>query len=196
MYELFAAVCMSTPTHEYSCGRRKPHFTDIITMPVNLHVSPAASISDAAKESLQPFAALSSPSHIEEQAPSAPTTASILIVDDRPENLLALEAILDAPGIDLVRAASGPEALRHVLRQDFAVILMDVQMPGMDGFQTIQKLRLMDSAATTPILVFTALADDQTRRRARDVGADAILQKPVMPQELISRLSEMLRSAV
>ena len=62
--------------------------------------------------------------------------AAILLVDDRPQNLLALEAILEQPGRELVGAGSGEEALKHLLRRDFAVILLDVQMPGLDGFET------------------------------------------------------------
>ena len=67
--------------------------------------------------------------------------ARVLLVDDQPKNLLALEAVLGGMGLDLVRAHSGEEALRHVLDGDFAVILMDVQMPGMDGFETAELIR-------------------------------------------------------
>ncbi|HEX7595499.1 MAG TPA: response regulator, partial [Gemmatimonadaceae bacterium] len=66
---------------------------------------------------------------------------SILLVDDRPENLLALEAILDPLGQVLVRAGSGPEALRQVLALDFAVMLLDVQMPGMNGFEVAEIIK-------------------------------------------------------
>jgi len=63
----------------------------------------------------------------------------ILLVDDRPENLVALEAVLEEPGYELVAVDSGEEALKVLLKQDFAVILMDVQMPGMDGFETAER---------------------------------------------------------
>ena len=68
---------------------------------------------------------------------------AILLVDDRPENLLALEAILEPLGQNLVRADSGPEALRKVLSVDFAAILLDVQMPGMNGFEVAEHTHRM-----------------------------------------------------
>ena len=67
--------------------------------------------------------------------------ANVLLVDDQPANLLALEAMLGGLGYDLVRAHSGPEALRLLLRDDFAVVLLDVQMPGLDGFETARLIR-------------------------------------------------------
>src|SRR5947209_13287039 len=79
------------------------------------------------------------------------TKASILLVDDRPEKLLALEAVLEDLNQHIVRAYSGREALRHVLKQDFAVILLDVNMPGMDGFETATLIRQRSSSRHTPI---------------------------------------------
>src|SRR5882672_9403738 len=86
--------------------------------------------------------------------------ASILIVDDRPEKLLALEAVLEDLNQNFVRAYSGREALRHVLNQDFAVILLDVNMPGMDGFETASLIRQRSSTADVPIIFITAFNDE------------------------------------
>src|SRR5688572_15277644 len=80
----------------------------------------------------------------------------ILIVDDVPSNLMALESCLDVLGHDVVRAGSGEEALGHVLRRDFAAILLDVIMPGMDGFETAALIRERERSRLTPILFLTA----------------------------------------
>src|SRR5919205_3669644 len=85
---------------------------------------------------------------------------SILIVDDRPEKLLSLEAVLEDLGQTIVRAYSGREALRHVLNQEFAVILLDVNMPDMDGFETAQLIRQRPRSEHTPIIFITAFADE------------------------------------
>src|SRR5688500_17494484 len=87
-------------------------------------------------------------------------TVSILLVDDAPSNLLALEAILSDLGLDLVPAKSGGEAVALAEGQDFAVVLLDVRMPIMDGFQTARKLREGERSRVTPIIFLTAQDDD------------------------------------
>jgi CheY-like chemotaxis protein len=77
---------------------------------------------------------------------------NILMVDDRPENLLVLEAMLDDLGENLVRANSGEEALKAILVQDFAVILLDVQMPVLDGFETAELIKSREKSSTIPII--------------------------------------------
>ena len=89
-------------------------------------------------------------------APGAAVSADILMVDDRPENLVALEALLGGLGQRLVKAHSGPEALKKLLAQDFAVILLDVQMPGMDGYETAKLIRERERTRYTPIIFLTA----------------------------------------
>jgi PAS domain S-box-containing protein len=116
--------------------------------------------------------------------------ARILMVDDRPENLIALEAILEPLGHELVRAASGEEALRHVLIQDFAVILLDVQMPGMNGFETAQFIKTRERSRHTPIIFLTAISKDEAYVfEGYSAGAVDYLFKPFHPDILRSKVS-------
>ncbi|RJS18408.1 hybrid sensor histidine kinase/response regulator [Corallococcus sp. H22C18031201] len=122
--------------------------------------------------------------------PPAVSRASILLVDDHPSNLLALEAILEPLGQDLVRATSGEEALKHLLHRDFAVILMDVQMPGMDGFQTASLIKQRERTRTTPIIFLTALSRDADHVfKGYAHGAVDYLLKPFDPEILRSKVS-------
>src|SRR4028119_855734 len=86
---------------------------------------------------------------------------NILLVDDRPENLLALEAVLEPLGQHLVRATSGEEALRALLVRDFALILLDVQMPGMNGFETAQLIKARERSRAIPIIFLTAINKEE-----------------------------------
>src|SRR5688572_13676122 len=107
---------------------------------------------------------------------------NILLVDDRPENLLALEAVLSRLGQRLVRAMSGDEALKNLLEQDFAVILLDVQMPGMDGFETARRIRERERNRHTPILFLTAINKTHAHAaRGYALGAVDYLFKPFEP---------------
>src|SRR2546422_492652 len=92
---------------------------------------------------------------------TAEAKANILLVDDHPESLLALEAVLADLGQNLVKADSGRQALRCVLNQDFAVILLDVHMPGMNGFETATLIRERERSRHTPI-VFESTSPSQT----------------------------------
>ncbi|NTX06512.1 two-component system response regulator [Myxococcus sp. CA040A] len=113
----------------------------------------------------------------------------ILLVDDQPEGLLALEATLAPLGQKLVSARSGREALRHLLTQDFAAILLDVVMPGMDGFETASLIRERERSRNTPILFLTALSRGQLPElRAYAVGAVDYLLKPYEPEILRSKV--------
>src|SRR4051812_43451562 len=85
---------------------------------------------------------------------------SVLMVDDRPEKLLALEAVLSDLDLTLVQATSGRDALRHLLNQEFAAILLDINMPGMDGFETARLIRQRKSCEHTPIIFVTAYHDE------------------------------------
>jgi CheY-like chemotaxis protein len=108
--------------------------------------------------------------------------ARILLVDDRPENLVALEAILGSLDQILVRAESGEEALRSLLRDDYALILLDAQMPGMDGFETAGRIKARERTKDVPIIFLTA-ADDDSRSAYRGYasGAADYIAKPFDP---------------
>src|SRR5687768_10609601 len=122
-----------------------------------------------------------------------PASADILLVDDRPENLLALEAILAGVGGKLVRAHSGPEALKKLLAQDFAVILLDVQMPGMDGFETATFIRQRDRSRHTPIIFVTAYDRSEAAVvKGYSVGAVDFLFKPIVPEILKGKVTAFI----
>jgi PAS domain S-box-containing protein len=116
--------------------------------------------------------------------------AKLLLVDDRPENLLALEGILEPLGQELVRAGSGEEALRHLLQDEFALILLDVQMPGLDGFQTAKLIKDRDRTRHIPIIFLTAISKD-AEHIFRGYGAGAVdyLLKPFDPHVLRAKVS-------
>lgn len=115
---------------------------------------------------------------------------NILLVDDHPENLLAIGAILETPSYNLVKALSGEEALKCLLYHDFAVILMDVQMPGMDGFETAAVIRNRKRSRHTPIIFLTAIDKSQNRVvTGYELGAVDYLFKPVVPEILQSKVA-------
>ncbi len=114
---------------------------------------------------------------------------NILLVDDRPENLLTLEAVLENLGENLVKASSGPEALRCLLDRDFAVILLDTQMPGMDGFEMASILKGRQRTQTTPIIFITAIdRSDAHVFKGYSIGAVDYLFKPIVPEILRAKV--------
>jgi diguanylate cyclase (GGDEF)-like protein len=109
----------------------------------------------------------------------------ILIVDDRKENLLTLESLLDSPDLQLIRAESGNEALAKILDYEFALILMDVRMPGMDGYETAELMRGSARSRSIPIIFVTAARMDREHMfKGYDSGAVDYLFKPLEPQIL------------
>ncbi len=110
------------------------------------------------------------------------TTVDILLVDDDATKRFAMKAILAPLGQNVVEAASGPDALRQLLKQDFAVILLDVRMPGMDGFEAAQLIRQRPRSELTPIIFVTALDRVETDMgRGYDLGAVDFVFAPVVP---------------
>jgi len=115
---------------------------------------------------------------------------NILLVDDRAENLLALEAILEPLGENLVRAHSGDEALKCLLTDEFAAILLDVQMPGLNGFQTAELIKSRERTRYVPIIFLTAISkDEEYVFRGYSVGAVDYMSKPFQPDVLRSKVS-------
>jgi len=121
--------------------------------------------------------------------------SAVLLVDDRDENLLALEAVLEPTGCRLVSARSGDEALRALLKEDFAVILLDVQMPGLDGFETAELIRARDRTRSVPIIFVTAISKEPHHVfRGYEAGAVDYLFKPLDPVVLRSKVEVFVES--
>jgi two-component system sensor histidine kinase/response regulator len=117
----------------------------------------------------------------------------ILLVDDEPGNLLALEAVLEDLGHELVRAYSGRDALRRLMNEDFSVILLDVQMPGMDGFETALLIRSRERSRQTPIVFLTAVGRSENEMyRGYEVGAVDYLVKPFIPEILRYKVTVLM----
>ena len=129
-------------------------------------------------------------------SPPPDDRVNILLVDDQPANLVALEAMLQGLGQNLIKAESGREALRWLLTHEFAVILLDVKMPEMDGFETAQLIRERDKSRHTPILFLTAGDNTQTQVvRGYAVGAVDYLVKPVVPEFVRSKVAVFVELA-
>jgi signal transduction histidine kinase len=115
-------------------------------------------------------------------------TASILVVDDRADKLLVLGSLLEPLGQNVVLARSGEEALRQMLEQEFAVILMDVNMPTMDGLETAALIRNRRKTAHTPIIFITAYADEMHTTRSYSIGAVDYILTPIVPDVLRTKI--------
>ena len=118
--------------------------------------------------------------------------ASILIVDDDVGGLLAMQEVVRTTGARAVTASSGEEALRHVLDEDFAAILMDVRMPGIDGFTTASLIRERKRSRYTPIIFLTAATEDLASMfKSYRAGAVDFMVKPIIPEVLKSKLARI-----
>ena len=129
------------------------------------------------------------PPSVNEDDVDMPPKANILLVDDRPDNLLALEVILEELGQNLLRASSGEEALEMLRRQDVAVVLLDVWLGSMNGFEVAQAIRAQERSRHTPIIFITAHEDDElSPAKAYSLGAVDYLVKPIVPEILRAKV--------
>lgn len=119
----------------------------------------------------------------------------VLMVDDRPDNLLTTRAVLEDLGEDLVATTSAVEAVDYLLRQDFGLILLDVMMPGMDGFELALQIRRLRRARNTPIIFLTAAGSEERMSKGYELGAVDYLLKPVVPEILRAKVTVFIRMA-
>jgi len=123
-----------------------------------------------------------------------PKIAPILIVDDREENLLALEGWLENPDLKIVKATSGNQALGLMLEEEFALVLLDVQMPEMDGFETAELMRFSEKTKNIPIIFVTAISKDRENIfKGYTAGAVDYLPKPIDPDILKAKVDVFLQ---
>lgn len=120
---------------------------------------------------------------------------AVLLVDDHPETLTALEAVLDGQGYRLVRAASGEEALRRVLKEEFAVILLDLVMPGMSGIEVARLIKSRRRTRHVPIIFLTGATDAEPPTRAYATGAVDYLEKPIDPDVVRAKVASLVAMA-
>jgi two-component system, sensor histidine kinase and response regulator len=119
----------------------------------------------------------------------------VLMVDDRPDNLFATRAVLEDLGEDLVATTSPIEAVDYLLRQDFGLILLDVMMPGMDGFDLALQIRRLRRSRDTPIIFLTAAGSPEGISKGYELGAVDYLLKPVAPELLRAKVAVFIRMA-
>jgi two-component system, sporulation sensor kinase E len=119
---------------------------------------------------------------------------NILMVDDHPENLLALAAVLTSPNYNLISAHSGKEALKCMLQHDFAVILLDVQMPGLNGFDTAKLIKAREKTKNIPIIFITAISQEMEHvHQGYSVGAIDYIFKPFQPETLKKKIEQFVK---
>ena len=120
--------------------------------------------------------------------PESGDKVNILVVDDLPEKHVVFRTILDELGQTIVSARSGQEALKYILEMEFAVILLDVNMPDIDGLETASLIRQYKKSAQTPIVFITAYVDELQARRGYALGAVDYIPSPVVPEVLRSKV--------
>lgn len=117
---------------------------------------------------------------------------TVLVVDDEPTIRTLVNAVLDSPDVQTIEAADGSEAIDMIRRYRPDLVLLDIVMPRMDGFAVCERMRAEESTARTPVLLLTALGQESDRERARQAGADGVVQKPFSPAVLRATVESIL----
>jgi putative two-component system response regulator len=131
--------------------------------------------------------------HEKEVIPISGSVAKVLVVDDLPMNLELLEAILIRQSYEVLMANSGMAALEILARTDVDLILLDVMMPEMDGFETCRRIKSLAATRMVPVILLTGLNDQESRLKGIDAGADDFISKPPSVPELIARTKSLIR---
>jgi len=116
----------------------------------------------------------------------------ILVVEDQPDNRQILRDLLGSVGYDLVEAENGQEALDQVAKQRPDLILMDIQLPVMDGYEATRRIKSDPATKAIPIIVVTSYALSGDESKAREAGCDAYVTKPYSPRQLLAKVKEFL----
>jgi two-component system, cell cycle response regulator DivK len=120
------------------------------------------------------------------------TAGRVLVVEDNVKNLKLVRDVLDHHGYEVVAAGTGEEGVRLADETEPDLILMDLQLPGIDGAETLRRIRATDRGATVPVLAVTAFAMDTDRDRALGSGFDGYLQKPISMRDLVRQVGDIL----
>src|SRR5437588_691560 len=145
---------------------------------------------EAARIPIPPAQSALKREHQTQEAVASGDKVNILLVDDRADKRLALTTVLAGVGQNIIEASSGKEALRCLLNEDFAVILLDVNMPGLDGFETAHLIRQRRRSAQTPIIFVTGISDNQNHvSRGYSLGAVDYMLTPMVPDVLRTKVS-------
>lgn len=117
----------------------------------------------------------------------------ILVVDDDELVVIAVQELLHPLGFFVVTAPSGPDALDRAMNDQFDLVILDVNMPEMDGFEVCQKIRQIGAYTETPIMMLTARSGEADKQRGAEVGANLYLPKPISPRRLIALVEEAVK---
>jgi len=135
----------------------------------------------------------SAPGLLARVSPVKTSRSKILCVDDEPANLRFLEAVLAPRGYDVLKAGNGPEALQTINNDTIDFVLLDVMMPGMDGFEVCRRIKQDENLRSIPVVMITALASKEDRVRSIESGAEDFITKPIDKSEVLARISTLLK---